>query len=459
MDMFEDDDKQIFKEYPQPVKKSSKSKTATIIIVVLLLVAVGIGSFFGGALYGRQDSFAQKAPFAQKILDTIEKYYINEIDWDEFQYVIAQAMANSVDNFTGLVEATPVGQQLMSAGIQLSLDDYNRYYVSRVVPGSPAENTPPDIIGGEESSVRIRRGDEIVSVNGKVIQHLPLSKAQSIINDGSDTVTYTVLRRNYETGSTSMYNFTVQKQLFHSPIAFYLDGEEIGIGKNTGYIYLEEFGDTAVDDFAAAIDQFVNDEDKPNKLILDLRGNGGGASDILGFIASYFVKGPNGETSGVPMAKYVYNAGNGNMQDTFFYTQNSIESSTQEGKTLYSYNLYDEIEGFDCVVLTNGSSASSSEILTGILQYYCNVKSIGATTYGKGVAQVTFEYLNKRYMLYVTNGRYYLPSDDESGNLVWTKTIHQTGIAPDIPVEEKEVLPYDKDLCIQYALMHFAGNV
>lgn len=241
----------------------------------------------------------------------------------------------------------------------------------------------------------------------------------------------------------------------HAPVAFYLDGNDIGLGDDVGYVYLAEFGDTAVDDFAQAMTDFVSDPTKPSNLILDLRNNGGGASDILGFIASYFVKDAKGNTSGVPMARYYYNAGNGNMQETYFFTQNTIKSATDEQKTLTSFNLYDKVENFDCVVLTNGSSASSSEILTAIIKHYCNEQSIGATTYGKGVAQVSFTYENSKYMLYVTNGKYYIPTYNENGQTIFEKTIHNVGIAPDIEVKEGNVLPYDRDLCILNALMAF----
>ena len=173
---------------------------------------------------------------------------------------------------------------------------------------------------------------------------------------------------------------------------------------------------------------------------------------ICGFIASYFVS-QNGTSDGIPMAKYVYNEGGGDMAETYFYTPTSY-SSDLDGTQLKSVNLYDEIDGFECVVLVNGSSASSSERLTATLANYCGIKSIGSTAYGKGVAQIVIEYMGGKYELYITNGKYYIPTQ-KNGETGFEVNIHGKGLNPDIEAEASGAYYMDEDPCFLSAAEYF----
>ena len=251
--------------------------------------------------------------------------------------------------------------------------------------------------------------------------------------------------------------FRVEKKVFHTPTARYIDGNDIGLGDGFGYISLTEFGDTAVDDFAAAAQAFVDDPSSPTMLLLDLRGNGGGSSTILGFIASYFVSDGSDKA---PMARYVYNNG-GRQAEAWFYTSRTVESSKESGKTLTSFNFYEVVEGFEVAVLTDGGTASSSELLTWTIDFYSpsGAPTVGTTTYGKGVAQTVISLAGGNYELYITNGKYYVPLD-VGGETAWETSIHEVGISP-APlnvVETTEVRDYSQDLVILRAASVLASN-
>lgn len=441
MDMFEEKD--IFTEYPK-TPQPSKKKTALVVTVCAIIVVIVAGiAFFGGTMYGREKSIDENMPMVKTILDALDRYYIDEIDWDEFQFIVAAAVAGSVDPYTGLVATSPAGMQTLAMGITFGNDEYCNYKITDIAPGSPASKAYNVYSDGQTGSVQLKIGDELLSIDGYPVQHLNRDSFSQIISKTGETVELSVVRNE---GSTPLfYNFSITKEMFHSPVAYYLDSDITGLPSNVGYIVLKEFGDTACDDFAEAVDDFLNDTDKPDKLVLDLRGNGGGSTAICGFIASYFVK-QNGKTSGIPMAKYVYNAGYGDMEETYFYTQNTYESDV-DGTMLQSFNLYDRIDGFDCVVLVNGSSASSSELLTSTLSYYCGVKSVGSKTYGKGVAQIVIPYNNAKYELYMTNGRYYIASE-KNGETVFETNIHGVGLTPDIPADASGMYYMAQDPCL-----------
>lgn len=459
-------------------KKFLIAVSVTVVLAAALSMGACIWIGTGGA------DLAADAPFAQQVLDYIDMYYYEDIDWDVFQYNLGAAIAGSVDRFTGLTETSPINASSSQLGISLSSNQYNEHYVSRVVPGSNAETAVPyqvfeyengqivDHYGAaaaEEKmgTVGLKRGDEIVAVKTSGdseqwtrVQNLAQSTFSQLISD-LDTADMRVYRYRYdENGEREIayqLYFSVEKKVFHTPTARYIDGNDIGLGDGFGYISLTEFGDTAVDDFAEAAQAFADDPSSPSMLLLDLRGNGGGSSTILGFIASYFISDGSDK---VPMARYVYNNG-GRQAETWFYTSRTVESSKESGKTLTSFNFYDEVEDFEVAVLTDGNTASSSELLAWTIDFYSpdGAPTVGTTTYGKGVAQTVISLVNGRYELFITNGKYYLPLD-VGGETTWQTSIHEVGIspAPVNVVETTEVRDYSQDLVILRAASVLASN-
>ena len=76
------------------------------------------------------------------------------------------------------------------------------------------------------------------------------------------------------------------------------------------------------------------------------------------------------------------------------------------------------------VVLVNGNSASASEVLTGALKDYERAEIIGETTYGKGIVQTIYPFMDGAGMS-VTTAKYFSPNGI---------CIHGEGIEPDIAV-------------------------
>jgi carboxyl-terminal processing protease len=106
-----------------------------------------------------------------------------------------------------------------------------------------------------------------------------------------------------------------------------------------------------------------------------------------------------------------------------------------KGLIVYTEDKYGKREEYTCdgkneiqvplVVLTNGYSASASEILAGAVKDYGIGKLVGTTTFGKGIVQKVIN-LNDGTAVKLTVSSYYTPS----GN-----NIHGIGIEPDVEVE------------------------
>lgn len=157
-------------------------------------------------------------------------------------------------------------------------------------------------------------------------------------------------------------------------------------------------------DTGTKLQKIVSDEFKTKnvkKVILDLRGNGGGYVSAAKDVLSLWV---NGDV---------------------------VLNQISKGKTTPTYANRNQavLADIPTVVLVNGSTASASEIVAGALKDYDKATILGETTYGKGVVQTLID-LSGSTLLKVTTASWYTPKGT---------SINQEGIKPDIEV----TLTYD----------------
>jgi carboxyl-terminal processing protease len=154
------------------------------------------------------------------------------------------------------------------------------------------------------------------------------------------------------------------------------------INDQTGYIKLDEFGQNCAQEIESAL---LNLQKNPamNKLVLDLRGNGGGllgeAVDIVGLFVGenklvVNMKGRSGESNRKWMTR----------------------------KPAVAADL-------PLVVLVDAQSASASEVVSGSLQDMDRAVIIGQNSFGKGLVQNFFP-LPYRTQMKITTAKYYTPS-------------------------------------------------
>lgn len=170
--------------------------------------------------------------------------------------------------------------------------------------------------------------------------------------------------------------------------------------KQTGYIRISEFTESAADQFEMAVKELK--AEGMEKLIVDLRNNPGGllssVCDILDDV--------------LPEGLIVYT------EDKY----GNRKEYSSEGNPLVDCEI---------AVLVNGYSASASEIFAGAVQDYGLGPIIGQKTYGKGVVQNTYT-LSDGSAFKLTVQKYFTPKGQD---------INGNGIMPDILIEE----PADTD--------------
>jgi carboxyl-terminal processing protease len=147
-----------------------------------------------------------------------------------------------------------------------------------------------------------------------------------------------------------------------------------------GYIPLLQFNESARDELEASVSRLRDEGAKG--IIIDLRGNPGGILDQSLTVSNLFLK-KGQEISSI-------RARNGENQ-TFVATDEPVAPK------------------IPLVLLTDGRSASASEIVAGALQDHDRALIVGTTSFGKGLVQSVFP-LDGGYALKMTTAKWYTPN-------------------------------------------------
>ena len=373
----------------------------------------------------------------QNALAVINRFYIDDMDIDHLDYVAATSIIESLDDFSYVTDSIYSQGSNSNIGLQLKTTPYNEYFVDMITPGLPCDHV-------FEDGFRLTRGDELYGVTNSTIldddgnpiyyrlRGVNNSAYASYVTGGEGTtLTFTIYRNGQYVGE---YAYT--KVHSYMPRAYYI-GDLYGADSPIGYIRLlgfsnvetEENGKTvlhsAADDFAACMADFTRDGKK--KLILDLRGNGGGDVDLLTQIASYFVPIAEGEERTEIL---------------------QLEYSKLD-QVVHKYVEKDNyIADLPLVILCNQYTASAAEVLIGACRaYHPNTTVVGTHTYGKGVFQRTgitleddnaasrYTGVETQYYVVLVCGYYYIVDPAKPNGRY---RIHKDPLQPDITITPDE---------------------
>ena len=321
------------------------------------------------------------------------------------RYEKLKAMDNLVsDNFYGEIDPQKINDGIM-LGYVLGLEDrYASYFSSEeaakgneelsgsgqgigiIVTMHPdTENIYVSNVYNECPAAKagILVGDQITAVDGvKVTERGYQQSVNDIIREIGDTVVLTVLRGDETLELTVEYSQFVAQTVF---------GQMLDSG--IAYVEITSFNGGTYEQFKNTVDSLIADGAKG--LIFDIRNNGGGTVDSVTKMVDYLC--PEGV---IMTAKYA----NGK-------TQNIANSDAEE-------------IDLPMAVLTNGNSASASELFTASIKDFGKGVSVGEKTFGKGVMQTTYGFDDGSSVAFTVAE--FLPHSGKSFN--------EKGIEPDIPV-------------------------
>ena len=304
------------------------------------------------------------------ILKQLDRFYVDSLPLARMQREGIDAMLENLDPYTVYIpEEENEDLQMMInksyggiGAIIYKPDKDGNVIINEPYKGSPAEK------------YNLRPGDEILEIDGVSTHGLEAAQCSERMKGKPGTVVRFKIKKVY-TGE--IVDVDVTRERIHLP-----DVEYAGmLDDTTGYILQSGFTENVSGDIRSAFLKLK--AQGMQKLVYDLRGNGGGLMSEAVNIVSLFV--PKGSL-------VVSQKGKGGVTATEYHT--TMEPIDTK---------------MPIVVLVDGGSASSSEIVTGALQDLDRATVMGKRTYGKGLVQ-SIQPLPYNGQLKVTIAKYYTPS-------------------------------------------------
>lgn len=312
---------------------------------------------------------SQNMEIFANVYRTINQEYADETDPNLLMRVALDSMLNSLDPYTNFFSEAQMEQVRINVsggwdGIGVEVLKHNgKIVVKEVIEKSPAEEQ------------KIRVGDILLEADGADLSNKDTESVEQILNGKEGTqISIRVLRpsTNEERALTLTRQKIVKKNV---PYYAMLDDK-------TAYIVLTTFTEKASDNIADALKELQEDH-KPQQVILDLRENGGGLLIEAVNICNIFL----------------------DKNQEIVTTVNRIAEWDRTFKTL---NAPVDTK-IPLVVLINGHSASASEIVAGALQDFDRGVLLGRQSFGKGLVQNTRD-VGYNSKIKLTISKYYIPS-------------------------------------------------
>ena len=352
--------------------------------------------------------------------ETGEQKYLTE---EEISDLIIDYYFDKYSEYYTLEEYQSVSDTAAGNNFGAGLVFYNdRPQIYKVVGNSPADRAGMEVgdvinfveVGGVKIIAQSgsRLADELNAIDGSKQVTFNVTRAGEQKIFSLVRADYTVSYVTYYDNQTKL-SFRADKK--SDPLSAVTDDNKkmSALDDKTAYIKLDLFEGDCVKQMKQALD-FMKSRGR-EKLILDLRDNGGGSLDYLIEIG----------------AMLIYNQGKNNTVIAYAHRRNGNETFTT-GQNKF----YDNLK--EISIIANDGTASASECLIGAMLHYQdgfnkdrliiekNNKG-NAVTYGKGIMQTTY-WLAKGGALKITTGKMFWPDDKTSIHGVGITTTEQNSV-------------------------------
>ena len=339
--------------------------------IITLSTAIAI------ALAGLQTISAQSQNFKlgqwteihNSILKELNRSYVDSLPIDRIMRAGVNAMLEELDPYTIYIpEEENEDLQMMLSNTYGGIGAIIHKKVDEnVIINEPYAGSPAQKYG-------LQCGDEIIQIDGVPTKGLT-SKESSDRMKGKPGTSVVFKVKKVRSGDT--LDIAIIRERIHLP-----DIEYAGmLDDTTGYILQSSFTENVSGEIRSKFQELKGQGMK--RLVLDLRGNGGGLmSEAIGIVSLFVPKGSLVVTS-----------------------KGNTEDSAREYRTT-SEPIDTEIP---LIVMIDSGSASSSEIVAGALQDMDRAVIMGKRSYGKGLVQ-SIRPLPYNGQMKVTTAKYYTPS-------------------------------------------------
>ena len=355
------------------------NKKVKVLLALFLSIVIFAGGCTAGFLLdgGNQD---RKLTAIQMLID---QYYLGDTEEIDLEEGIYRGVMEQLNDPYSVYYTEEEYNELMEddsglyvgIGVVVSQNIYTKeVMITRVFKNGPA------------SKAGFQRYDIILAVDGVDVFEMELTDIVDMIRGEADDKVVLTINRDGKEMDIESERGKVEAEMVEYQM----------LDENSGYIVIYEFIETTYEQFMEGYEALT--EAGMENLILDLRSNPGGLLDQVYQVSDAFL--PVG----------------------------SVVVSTEDNRGNKEYLKAEKADTIDIplVVLTDGYSASASEILAGVIKDYELGTLMGQTTYGKGIVQRIFP-LSDGSAVKMTISKYFTPSG---------AYIHDKGIEPDIVIED-----------------------
>jgi len=362
-------DEKLDKYLREGAPRKRTSPFQPLLFALMLVVGIFIGTNLGDKnIFVLQSSKSEDTKL-MRLMKYIDNNYVDDVDKSELIDAAIRAILEELDPHSYYVSAEefaaaqePMEGNFEGIGVEFMIQR------DTLVVVSPIEGGPSEAAG-------IQPGDRIVEVEGEPIAGIGLSNTDvmKLLKGAKGTKVNIGIER---VGENKLLQFTIVRD----KIPIYSVTANFMLTPETGYVKVVRFAKNTYEEFTHAIDSLRSKG--ANKLVIDLRGNGGGYLN-----------------SAVPMVEEFVEKG-----ELIVYTQG--KSSARRD---YRSSIHGHYKDMQVAVLINEGSASASEIMAGALQDLDLATIVGRRSFGKGLVQEERP-LDDSSSVRLTVARYYTPS-------------------------------------------------
>ena len=300
------------------------------------------------------------------VYEKLNSNYVDELLPGKIMKTGINAMLKSLDPYTVYISESEIEDfRFATTGEYGGIGATIKIKEQRVLVTELYENSPA-------TTSDLRVGDQLISIDGITLENLSIDEIGTLLKGAAESeIVLSIVRENQDIDIK-----IVRKDIQIPAVSF-----SKKIAKNIGIIKLTSFTQTSYSEFKKALTALQkNDVDK---LIIDLRSNGGGLLNEAVKIVNLFID--KGQ-------KVV-----------------STKSRIKEMNRTYITQELPIAKDMPVVVLVDEMSASASEIVAGSLQDLDRGVVLGNTSFGKGLVQQT-KPVSFGGQIKLTVAKYYTPS-------------------------------------------------
>lgn len=389
----------------------------SLLFAVALVISL---SLFSQDKTNIQDEFALQDSEISMLVEILSSHrlYKDSMNEKEFLYSVLSGMVRSLDHkHAGVLKQyqypwhfTSAASEQSDSGMILGTDDYGRFVVSSVLPGSPAE------------TARINKGDLLLRIGNVNTSGASLWELMPLLNARKGASILLFLETPGEEPRESILKIdsyqveTVTLKRGRLVRGKWKDDEEGPVA----WIKIHSFlGENTLDEWDRTV-EVIQNSSTVRRLIIDLRDNGGGDNSCIRLLGDFF-------RSSDVLVRFEYLLGEG----------------AREEVVLNSMSPRSRLMTYPAVVLINENTASMAEISAMALRDNRSVLLVGETSYGKGTTQ-TWLNLAEDFAIHLTLGKWYSPKGT---------SVEGIGIEPDFIREDNPRKKGDEQLNTALALL------